>query len=60
MADEQSKRKTDLKELRKQLEAKRAAYRKANPEVANRVICPFTDDMKCIGGCTSNRERACV
>lgn len=24
------------------------------------VFCPFTDDGVCIGGCPSNRERACI
>jgi hypothetical protein len=24
------------------------------------VICPFTADMRCTGGCPTNRERACI
>lgn len=24
------------------------------------VYCPFSGDGKCPGGCTSNRERACI
>lgn len=54
------KRTPEMEELWKKTEAKRKAYREANPDQVDKVICPFTDDMKCIGGCTSNRERACV
>lgn len=43
-----------------ELEAKRAEYRKTHPVDYSQVFCPFSGDGECGGGCTDNRERACV
>lgn len=43
-----------------QVEARRAEYRRDHPVQDSKVFCPFSSDGKCGGGCTDNRERACV
>lgn len=53
-------RSKELEELWKEIEAKRKKFREENPDLDRQVICPFTNDMKCIGGCPDNRNRACV
>jgi hypothetical protein len=42
------------------IKVRRAAYRRNHPIDETGVFCPFSSDGKCIGGCPTMKQRACV